>query len=192
MKTLLSELQGVRREMLGGWKLVNDMIYSLFEWQIGFLILNNWFWIPIGDLTVHLGCSNWYEPPGGTIVKLLVGLNYTAVGLQMCNPCTFINNIALSMSVFYLTGLYLDFFPYLMITSELLWFFFKHFFHFCARKSHAICTDCKGFFQFCNCTVQKAVFGSFWFWRNVFIIFCILWTILIFLVWTFVPRCVMG
>lgn len=28
------------------------------------------------------------------------------------------------MSVFYLTGLYLDFFPYLMITSELLWLFF--------------------------------------------------------------------
>lgn len=28
---------------------------------------------------------------------------------------------------------------------------------FRARKSHAICTDCKGFFQFCDCTVQKAI-----------------------------------
>lgn len=31
-----------------------------------------------------------------------------------------------------------------------------------ARKSIAICTDRKGFPQFCDCTVQKAAFSSFW------------------------------
>ena len=34
---------------------------------------------------------------------------------------------------------------------------------FCARKSHAICTDCKGFFQVFNCDVQKKLYWvPFW------------------------------
>lgn len=100
--------------------------------------------------------SNWYKPPGGTVMwSKVVGLSHKAVALLT----VFLwNRRAL---IFFLeTWLFLLHSVWFLKKKQKKTFLFQF---FCARKSHAICTDCKGFFQVFDCDVQKKLYWvPFW------------------------------